>query len=276
MKRDLDSGEKGEEVPSKRAGNVSASSSSTNALIAISTSRNATVVSSEKIESLCKLLRDTPTSLTKYCSSILEKQDYSVYLLNEALLESCSVEGEYDAFIAFLLDMGAKVDAVSSHRSPLILATSLGKCSTVSLLLDRNANVDAVNADGKTGLMYACACGNIAIVELLLAKGANIHAVNVKGKTALMYACVRGKIAIVEFLLSKGANTDGALLHTLKHYFHVSNLVFDIALLLVQHGAVWDIDDAELVNAAVARRLSDEQQLQLTEARSWCINPGLK
>lgn len=49
-----------------------------------------------------------------------------------------------------------------------------GSVETVQSLLDRGADVNAVNTDKKSALMYACEKGHSAVVGLLLRAGADL------------------------------------------------------------------------------------------------------
>lgn len=56
-------------------------------------------------------------------------------------------------------------------RSPLHLASSLGNLAMVQLLIWSNANVKAVDHEGRTCVSYARTSGATEIVELLLSNG---------------------------------------------------------------------------------------------------------
>jgi uncharacterized protein len=53
------------------------------------------------------------------------------------------------------------------------------------LLLEHGANVNALDHQQQTPLMYAIICEYKSIVELLLAYQADVHIVNNEGETAL-------------------------------------------------------------------------------------------
>ncbi len=56
-------------------------------------------------------------------------------------------------------------------RTPLHLAASLGNLAITQLLLWANADVNAVDFDGRTCLFYARSSGSQEVVNLLLANG---------------------------------------------------------------------------------------------------------
>ncbi len=100
---------------------------------------------------------------------------------------------------------------------------ALGEALTVSgheprvtlLLLDRGADPNAADKDGKTPLMDAADEANPEVARLLLARGVNVNAGRTdpftRGKTALHYAAVTSKdehraIEVAALLLDKGAD----------------------------------------------------------------------
>ncbi len=114
--------------------------------------------------------------------------------------------------VDFLLKGGVDVDAVNGNgRTALICAARDGHEKVVRLLLERGAEIDAVNrvrGGGFTALMYAARSGNEKVVRLLLERGAKIGAVDGGGWTALMCAAVSGHEEIVRLLLERGAKID--------------------------------------------------------------------
>ena len=61
---------------------------------------------------------------------------------------------------------------------------------------------------GLTALLLAAETGHLSIVELLLNRGADIDATDEQGRTALFLATERGHVDIVSLLLEKGCDTE--------------------------------------------------------------------
>jgi hypothetical protein len=85
-------------------------------------------------------------------------------------------------------------------------ASGLGGEPFVDMLLERGVDVNAVNRDGYTALMYAACNGCAGTVERLLEAGADIEVRDKDyGRTALILAAERGQIETVKALLNAGA-----------------------------------------------------------------------
>jgi ankyrin repeat protein len=69
-----------------------------------------------------------------------------------------------------------------------------------------NADLEAVNVNGSTALMFAAFEGKAAVADVLLKAGADINHVNAKGHTALMSAAAHGYRNTVALLLDSGAD----------------------------------------------------------------------
>ena len=76
----------------------------------------------------------------------------------------------------------------------------------LSELLDANAEINAIDNDGKTALMYACLNGNTSMTLKLLEAKADINCQDKSGRTALMHACDKGSVQNVSTLLNANAD----------------------------------------------------------------------
>ncbi len=77
-------------------------------------------------------------------------------------------------------------------------AAGYGHEAVVNRLLAAGADVNAVNVDGRSALMWAAEGGDEAIVDRLLAAGANVEALDTQGRTALQLAVQRGDQAVAD------------------------------------------------------------------------------
>ena len=93
-------------------------------------------------------------------------------------------------------------------RSALHEASSAGLLSTVQLLLNRDADVDATDNDANTPLLLAAKVGCDDIVTLLITAGCDVNARGAGGSTALCPVADRGSVSIVRLLLDSGARPD--------------------------------------------------------------------
>lgn len=120
-----------------------------------------------------------------------------------------AVSGNYNATsriatIKLLVEKGADIHAIDAKgRSALIIAVVNGNAEIISFLLSKGAILESVDQEGKTPLMWAATKGNLEIVKLLLAKGADITKTSKEGKTALNYAMANGHIKITTILTEK-------------------------------------------------------------------------
>ncbi|KAF4468114.1 ankyrin repeat-containing [Fusarium albosuccineum] len=84
--------------------------------------------------------------------------------------------------------------------------------ATAQLLLEKGANIEAADIDGRTPLSWAAWKGDSdATVQLLLDRGANIEAADINGRTPLSLAAERThRKGAVRLLLDRGADVGAA------------------------------------------------------------------
>ena len=108
-----------------------------------------------------------------------------------------------------LLKQGANVNALQADGSSALLwAIHYDRAETATLLLSKGADANAKNRYGITPLAEAAQNGNAAIVERLLAAGADANVALPEGDTPLMNASRTGSAAVVKLLLARGATVD--------------------------------------------------------------------
>jgi len=91
-------------------------------------------------------------------------------------------------------------------NSALMKAVREAKSDVVKDILSLNPELEIANIDGNTALWNACFGQDYRCVELLVDAGINLDKMNDNGVTALMYSASAGKEDMVKLLLSHGAD----------------------------------------------------------------------
>lgn len=131
--------------------------------------------------------------------------------LAEDQLRQAAYEGNA-SMVKELVKQGVNVNAVDAEgHTALIFAAFNGYSEILLELLNAGALVDSRDMMGRTALMYGSTGPFPEAVEIILDKGADPNAVDSDEHfTALMHAAAEGHLEVVKVLMSHGAD------HTLK------------------------------------------------------------
>lgn len=162
----------------------------------------------------------------------------------------------------YLLDQGANVDAMDADgNTALMWAIRKGHADLAYILIEKHgANVNAINFDGETPLMLAALVMNRDLLNYLLMHGANPNATNLRGETALHVAVAMNSVELIEELLLHGCWLEARdeCGETALHWA-VRESLLDVVDYLLAHGANPDaLNDDDESSAHFAELFADK------------------
>lgn len=119
----------------------------------------------------------------------------------ETALRRSSYEGRFDA-VQLLLKAGC--DCQQLEWTPLMHAIVFGSLEDVNNLLDQNANLSVRDYWQRTPWLLSIQTGDLDKVKLLLASGANLNDRGIGGKTPLMFAIENDHVEVLKWLIAEG------------------------------------------------------------------------
>ncbi|KAI8954389.1 hypothetical protein F4801DRAFT_575466 [Xylaria longipes] len=142
---------------------------------------------------------------------------------------------ENEPVVKLLLEKNADVDAITrTGRTALALAAENGNGEIAGYLIEKGAHINTSDNLGWTPLLLAAKAGHSAIVRMLVGKNGDIEAADGQfGRSPLSWAAGNGHAAVVQFLLAKGAKTKSA--------DKFGRTPFDHASSAAQMAIVWDL-----------------------------------
>lgn len=161
----------------------------------------------------------------------------------------------------------------TSETEELLFQLSLdGDLEGVTASLEAGTNVNAMDVDGRTALMFAAFNGHSEVVLMLLEKGAVLDGRDQMGRTALLYAATGPFPETVRILLDKGAEPNivdsGEHFSPLMHAAAEGNL--DVVKILLEAGADLTLKDVDGDDATSFARQAGHMEVvkTLESARS--------
>lgn len=127
---------------------------------------------------------------------------------------------KHQELVHFLLDSNANLNAVNKEgRTPLILAAQNSRKDLVELFIRLGASVDCCDKSGWTVLHHSSLKGWSGIVRLLVEGDFNIdlNARTSAGVTSLYYAATFSHFGVAEYLFESGADVHTCLMDARNH-----------------------------------------------------------
>lgn len=150
---------------------------------------------------IVKLIIEKHPTISKY--TVEDKQEK----MNRALHKA--VRGRSMDNVKLLLEeLGAELDGVDAQgRTPLLAACEYDE-KLAEYLIEKGAKVTAKDQEGLTATHWAACVGAKSLCELLIGKGCDADARAKLGATPLMVACSGGHLDITQFLIQNGADVN--------------------------------------------------------------------
>ncbi|MDP0589953.1 MAG: ankyrin repeat domain-containing protein [Candidatus Endonucleobacter bathymodioli] len=145
-----------------------------------------------------KISSKAKKKLTKIRSNCTDKYTLLHFACNKGMTE----------IIELLLSYGAEVDSryANSGKTPLMIAAENKSIDVCKILLDNNADADAIVPSGMSVIHLVCIVNDISILTALLNRCQNIDAQDRNGQTALHYVVASNMIEHAKLLLSAHAS----------------------------------------------------------------------
>ena len=109
--------------------------------------------------------------------------------------------------VKYLVEKGALINTEHNNRSPIQIACGKSDMNIIEYLLDHGADLSVgSNSEIGTPLHWAAGENRVEVAQLLLERGANVDALNATGLTPLILATANTCAPMVQLLLSHNAD----------------------------------------------------------------------
>lgn len=155
----------------------------------------------------------------------------------------------------FIFDLN--INNEQDNLSPILTSSKLNNFHYCRYLINKGFNVNSLNDNNNSSLMYACMNSNYDLAKLLLENGANVNQKDKQNDMPIYYACgceiyTEINLELVKLLIDYGAKLDdkNEYGHTPLHYACQSyksnydfSINFDVIKLLIKSGTPTNIID---------------------------------
>lgn len=152
-----------------------------------------------------------------------------------------AIKGNNVDYISLLIKNKANLSEIFDDEStynPLDYAIINNKLKIVKLLVEYGLEIEPENDyEDYSSLELAVESNNKDILDYLISKGANINFINAQGKTLLDAAIVKNNYEMIEYLISKGIKMDKEILSSSIYYAIEKNSSLKIIKYLISKGA---------------------------------------
>jgi len=133
---------------------------------------------------------------------LMDKTKYTQARKDSELFENMVYGNELK--VHWWLEMGASLNGYKTFPSTALHhAARDGNIRLLAMLLDRKANPNSLDQDGKTPLFYA---KDKQTAQMLSARGADLHALDYYGRNCLMEHTIHKNSAMMSYLLDVGVD----------------------------------------------------------------------
>lgn len=161
--------------------------------------------------------------------------------------------------------MPKREQAAAREANPLMLLTSVinNDLAGVRNLLEQGVEVNTLDENNRSALMYASFEGYTEIMESLISNGADPDLRDINGRTALIFAASGPFPAAVHLLLEKGAdvNVQDRDEHYTALMYAAAEGQLENVKLLIEYGADPTVNDVDGDNALVFARNNNHHEV---------------
>ena len=158
-----------------------------------------------------------------------------------------AAETEFVSTLDYLLDQGLELEAKDkNYETPLHRAAAFGDPDVIQRLVERGADLSAVNGRGQTPLLVSLSCKTSEEgTGILLASGSDVLMADRDGNTALHYAVLNPRL--LEGILQNGGVVNAVNVHgcTPLHQAAYQSFSSEVITILLESGAIVNCRDKD-------------------------------